>query len=182
MITEIQEHKVDLSLLPECAKILDIGCRGFLFTNYFRELGHDVIALDIDDLEGGPYERIAITGKTGKVGIQRFNDPQATRIASGNEIESFTLEDFCSAAQTPMWDLIKIDVEGAEKEIIESLTRPVAKQISIEFHLHTGIYSRFDVDNVVAKLYRLGYTAASHELTNQHGAGMNYWSSLFILS
>lgn len=181
MITEIHEHKVSLDLLPKCAKILDLGCRNFLFTNYFREIGHDVIALDIDDLEGGPYERIAITGKTGFVGVQKFSDPQATRTMPGDEVPAFTLEDFCAHAQTPMWDLIKIDVEGAEKEIIESLTRPLAKQLSIEFHLHTGIYSRFDVDNMVAKLYRLGYTAASHELTNQHGAGMNYWSSLFVL-
>jgi len=180
IITEIHEHKVCLDLLPMNAKILDIGCRNFLFTSHFRAQGHDVIALDIDDLEGGPYERIGIAGHTGYIGIQYSNDPQATRIMPGNEIECYTLEDFCALSQTPMWDLVKIDVEGAELEIIHSLTRPVAKQLSIEFHLHTGIYSVDDVDAMVCHLIRLGYQVIEHKLTSQHGAGMNYWSSLFV--
>lgn len=180
-ITQIHEHNVCLELLPDCAKILDIGARGFLFTNHFRKLGHDVIALDIDDLEGGPYERIAITGKSGLVGVDRTVDPQATKICEGDEVKAYTLEDFSALAQTPFWDLIKIDVEGAEFEIIQSLKKAPSKQLSIEFHLHTGIYSRFDVDTMVAKLVRLGYKIVSHELTSQHGCGMNYWSSLFVL-
>lgn len=181
MITEIHEHKVNLTLLPAKAKILDIGCRGFLFTNHFRDSGHDVTSIDIDDIEGGKYERCAIMGHTGLVGIETFKDPQATRTCPGKDIQCFTLHDFSDLVKIPFWDLIKIDVEGAELEIINSLTKAPSRQLSIEFHLHTGIYSRLDVDNMVAKLFRLGYKIASHELTSQHGAGFNYWSSLFIL-
>ena len=180
MIKEIHEHKVDLSRLPDKAKILDIGARGFLFTNHFRDLGHDVIAVDIDDFEG-KYERCAIMGHTGLVGIETFKDPQATRTCPGKDIKCFTLHDFSELAQVEMWDLIKIDVEGAELEIINSLKKAPAKQLSIEFHLHTGIYGEYEIGFMVRKLQSLGYSIASHELTSQHGAGFNYWSSLFIL-
>ena len=37
MVTTIAEHNVDESLLPEKATILDVGCQGFQFTNYFPE-------------------------------------------------------------------------------------------------------------------------------------------------
>lgn len=181
MIQEIHEHLVDTSLLPAKAKILDIGCRGFLFTDHFKRRGHDVTAVDIDDIEGGKYERLAISGHTGVIGIETFKDPQATRTCPGKDLECFTLHDFSDMVKTPFWDLIKIDVEGAELEIINSLTKAPAKQLSIEFHLHTGIYSDVDVKLMVKKLNSLGYIVASHELTSQHGAGFNYWSSLFIL-
>ena len=80
------------------------------------------------------------------------------------------------------WDLIKVDIEGAEYEAIMALTKAIAKQISIEFHLHTGIYQEAQVEEMVAHLEKLGYTTVSHEKTSDHGLPPNYWSSLFIFN
>lgn len=181
MITEIHEHSVDLSLLPEKAKILDIGCRGFQFTDYMRELGHVVTPIDIDDFPDKTYYRVAITGQDGRVGIHRNNDPQATRVTEGNELLSMSLDTFLNSLGLEQVDLIKIDIEGAEYQVIMSLKKPPAKQLSIEFHLHTGIYGQCEMMLMEGKLKSLGYEFIKHELTEQHGAGYNYWDSLFLL-
>ncbi len=181
MISEIFEHSVDLDLLPKQANILDLGCRGFAFTKYFRELGHKVWPVDIDILqEGQAYYHMAISNFEGRTGVLHTNDKQATRMKKGDEVPCHTIESFSKLAEVKRWDLIKIDVEGAEYEIIMSLTKAPAKQISVEFHLHTGIYTQKQMSEMENKLMTLGYTAAQHQLTEQHGAGYNYWNSLFI--
>jgi len=182
MITVIAEHSVDLDLLPPNAKVLDLGCRGFLFTDEMGRLGHNIFPVDIDQLpENRPYYRIAISDYDGKCGVHRENDKQATRIQEGDEVSCYTLESFSLACEVDVWDMIKIDIEGAELQVIQSLKRPPAKQLSIEFHLHTGIYGINEMTLMVAKLEALGYEAVSHEMTSQHGAGKNYWDSLFCL-
>lgn len=177
----IAEHTVDLDLLTEPSVIIDIGCRGFEFTNYFRKLNHRVYPIDIDVLHNPDYYRVAITGENGYVGVKRNKDPQATCVTEGNEIVSMTIEKFMSSENYNFVDLIKIDVEGSEKDIILSLVEPPAKQLSIEFHLHTGIYSYPEVALMVGKLKSLGYEVIQHELESRHGAGKNFWDSLFIL-
>jgi hypothetical protein len=181
MISEIHEHSVDLSLLPQQANIIDIGARGFQFTNYMRELGHKVTPIDIDAFHNQTYYRIAITGKDGRVGIEYGNDPQATRIKEGDELLSMRLDTFMNSIGLEFADLIKMDVESSEFDIIMSLKKPPAKQISCEFHLHLGVYSQKEMVLMEDKLRKLGYGFAQHQLTDRHGAGLNYWDSLFIL-
>jgi len=182
MIERIAEHLVDIDHLPMKGKIADIGCRGFLFTNEMRRRGHTVIPVDIDDLKESDYHKIAISDFDGLCGLVKSDDPQGTKIDKlGNGIDCFTLESFSKMFEVEFWDLIKLDVEGSEFEIIMSLQRAITKQFSIEFHLHTGAYKQHEVDQMTDKLKALGYSIASHEYTSQHGSGMNYWSSLFIL-
>jgi len=181
MITEIHEHSLDLSLLPEQANILDLGCRGFQFTDYMRVLGHKVTPVDIDDFPDRTYYRIAITGTDGRVGIHRNSDPQATRVTKGDELLSMTIETFSQSVGIEVWHLVKIDVEGSEYDIIMNLKKAPAKQLSVEFHLHTGIYTQKEVKQMEQKLHSLGYDAVQHKLESRHGAGYNYWDSLFIL-
>lgn len=181
MISEVYEHSVDLSLLPEKANIIDLGCRGFQFTNYMREMGHIVAPVDIDAFHNMTYYRIAITGNDGRVGIHYSKDPQATRIKEGDELLSMRLDTFINSLGWEFPDLIKIDVEGSEYDIIMSLKKAPAKQLSVEFHLHTGIYKQEQMKEMEDKLKSLKYEFASHELTERHGAGYNYWDSLFIL-
>lgn len=181
MIKTVAEHKVDMSLLPEKANILDIGCRGFQFYEYFKNLGHDVYPVDIDILETDhKYYLVGITDINGKMGVEKTNDPQGTRLKEGDEIIVYTLETFSALQGINKWDLIKMDVEGSEFNIIMGMTRPMAKQLSIEFHLHTGVYSEIGMQLMERQLKNLGYNPVSHELTNQHGAGFNYWDSLWV--
>lgn len=180
----ISEHIVDMDLLPEKSNILDLGCLGFDFTNYFRERGHNVKAVDIQHLDDLNYQMVAISDFNGTAYIVKNADKQAVRIqkeVTPYEITSKTLPELMKWYEIVFFDLIKIDVEGSEYEIIMSLDKAPAKQLSIEFHLHTGIYGKNEMDMMENKLKALGYEAVSHELTTQHSAGFNYWNSLFIL-
>ena len=181
MIEVIAEHSVAIDLLPEKAKILDAGCRGMLFTNEMRRLGHNVLAIDIDDLKRPDYYQIALGGKAGRVGIKRSADPQATSVCEGDEVMCFDLELLCKTSRCDFFDLIKLDIEGSEYEVIMSMDRPYCKQLSWEAHLHTGIYGPSGIIEMENKLLNLGYFPAKHDMTQQHGLGYNYWDSLFIL-
>lgn len=182
MITTIAEHSYDKHILPiHMADIIDLGCRGFAFTDAMRDLGHVVWPVDIDVLrENREYYRCAISDYNGKAGVIRIADPQGTKIGQGSEVDCYTLESFMEWLDIIEVDLIKMDVEGSEYEIILALTQPPARQLSIEFHMHCG-QTQKQVDEIVFKLSILGYKAVSHEKTTQHGAGFNYWDSLFIL-
>lgn len=195
-IQVIAEHSVDLDLLPQKANILDLGCRGFQFSKYFFEAGHNVHCVDCDPkievpLDLAPYYHcLAISDFDGLAAVIYDKDPQATRIIpyqpngktrSVNLIESKTLESFSRIVDVEFWNILKLDVEGAEYEIIVDLEQAPAKQLSIEFHLHTGIYGMNKIDEMVNHLKSLGYYPAKHELTIQHGLGNNFWDSLFIL-
>lgn len=182
----IAEHTVDLSLLELGADVLDIGCRGFEFTDTLLSKGYNVFAIDIDDFVGRKYVKGAIADFDGIVGIERFQDPQATRILKNPPpgmptIQCMTLKTFSKNCNVDMWGLIKIDVEGAEYPIIMSLDKAPAKQLSIEFHLHTGIYKQHEVDLMLEKLKSLGYEAVQHVYEARYCAGFNYWDSCFVL-
>lgn len=188
MKTVISEHSVDLNLLPPQSSILDLGCRGFMFTHAMRNKGHHVWPVDMDHLaEGQAYYQAAVSNKDGKVGILTSNDPQATRIGPVSDgiavIKSYTLHSLTEMflGKRRRWDLIKMDIEGAEFEVIMSMDRPYATQLSVEFHLHTKIYGQVEMRLMENKLEGLGYKTVSHEYTEMHGAGNNYWDSLFIL-
>lgn len=78
-------------------------------------------------------------------------------------------------------DVLKLDVEGTEYFLLSDKNfQPIPRQISVEFHLHchadihNRLYARC-MDNLL-KYYRI----AQHEMTQAHGAGWNYWNSLFI--
>lgn len=180
-IQVIAEHSVNMDLLPEKSNILDAGCRGFEFTDYFRDLGHNVRAFDIDNFPGKNYYMTAITGRTGRVGVKRFSDKNATKVCKGDDVCSETIENITKICQLDLWDLIKLDIEGSEKEVIMSLNKAPAKQLSIEFHAHCA-YGLEEIDKQVDKLISLGYDAVQHTIEKRHGLGFNAWDSLFILN
>lgn len=179
MIETVAEHS--FQPLKPGSKILDLGCRGFLFTDEMRRRGHNVCAVDIDKLERDDYHQIAISDYVGRAGIKKNGDPQATSIKKGGEVVCMDLEMLCTFTMTPFWDLIKMDVEGSELEIIRSLERAPARQLSIEFHLHTGIYKLESVEAMIARLHSLSYKTVKHDYTSEHGCGYNFWDSLFVL-
>lgn len=185
-IEKIEEHHVAVDLIPAKANILDLGCRGFKFTNYWRSIHggiHNVVAVDCDDLPGHEkeYHKIAISDYNGLCGIKKFDDPNATQIQYGDDVECFTLEKFMFALDVDQWDLIKMDIEGSEHKVLRNMMMPRAKQISVEFHMHLPQNDQAGIDKTVHHLLELGYEIATHEKTQEHGAGWNYWSSLFIL-
>lgn len=183
MIEVIAEHSVDTSLIPARAYILDAGCRGMIFTNEMRRRGHEVLALDCDRLENEVYMQLALSNKNCRVGVKHSSDPQATTICNGDGVDCVTLAELNDMFFNKdfVFDLIKLDIEGSEYEVIMSMDRQYAKQLSIEFHLHTGVYGEREMIEMENVLFDLGYTFVKHEKSKQHGMGYNYWDSLFIL-
>jgi hypothetical protein len=182
----IEEHHVAVDLIPAKANILDLGCRGFKFTNHWRFIHggtHNVVAVDCDRLRGyeREYHQIAVSDYNGLCGIKKFDDPNATQIQYGNDVECYTLEKLMQYMDVEQWDLMKVDIEGSEHKVLRNMLLPRAKQISVEFHLHLPNNDESDIEKTVHHLLELGYEIATHELTQAHGAGWNYWSSLFIL-
>lgn len=187
MIKTIAEHSYEDSLLHEGSLILDLGCRGFGFTDWMELSGYTVHSVDCDYLNANQfYYQIAISNENGTVRVLKNSDPQGTMITNILDISEYsvaclTLMSFSQMVGVGFWDLIKMDVESSEYQIIMSLPNAPAKQLSIEFHLHTGIYGDAEVKQMEDKLLSLGYFPVKHDKTNEHGAGFNYWDSLWIL-
>jgi FkbM family methyltransferase len=190
-IQTIAEHQVDMDLLSPMSRILDLGCLNFIYCNEMRRLGHTVYAVDIQDLQDEDYHRVAITNYNGYGYILHSADKQAARFVMDGDfrkhkgrverIKCQTLRAFMKSVGVDFFDLIKMDVEGAEHEIIMSLDKAPSTQLEIEMHMHTGIYTEQAVQKMIKHLHGLGYKTVSHEKTAQHGCGFNYWSSLFLL-
>ena len=177
MIT-IAEHTIDETLLPaQGAYILDAGCSTREFSKWFSPL-HKPFGIDIRWLDSS--HQYAITGHIGRVGVVYSKDLQATKIGSGDSIHAVTIEEFSRLVSVEFWDVIKLDIEGSEIDAICAMTKPMAKQITVEFHLHCG-QTMEDVQKAVDHLHSLGYRTHQHELSDRHCAGFNYWDSLFYL-
>ena len=181
MIEVIDCHSVDISLLYPGSKILDIGCRGFHFYNNLKKRGCEVYAVDPDWLDSNiPYYQCAISNFNGKCDLVHTSDPQAKYIKSGNSIEVFDLESFSQKVKIQEWDVIKMNCEGSEYQILPTIQRPIAKQLSLDFHEHTD--RKIGKDQIDQMLNRLtvwyDIKIASWEI--RHCAGYNYWDVLLI--
>jgi hypothetical protein len=78
-------------------------------------------------------------------------------------------------------DILKLDCEGSEYHILSDPNfQPIPKQISVEFHMHAHrqLHDQY-YDKCIENLLKW-YEPVQHELTQAHGAGFNYWGSLFV--
>jgi FkbM family methyltransferase len=77
------------------------------------------------------------------------------------ECHGVTLEEFMKENQISEIDLLKVDIEGAEKWLFQSASDDVlrsAKQITVEFHdFFPGSISRTEVQQICRRLTRLGF-------------------------
>lgn len=91
--------------------------------------------------------------------------------ASGREIRvpGTTLQSFVTAQNIAHIDLLKVDIEGAEKELFESLQPSDLdriSQITVEFHDFTGALTPTAVETIVDKLQSNGFRAIRFSHSN----------------
>lgn len=128
--------------------IIDAGARGEAFFNYTIESKNPYFGIDIEDL-GVPYVRTAaLTNHSGTTEAYFFGNGTGNFIKGINQepgntedrpcetksVQCITLQDIYNEIGTDI-DLLKLDIEGAEYEILENL-EPIPKQITVEFHEH----------------------------------------------
>lgn len=174
----IAEHSVKLERLPRRGNILDLGCRGFDFARHPKIAKHNVYCVDIDDLDGA-YFKIAVSDKDGACGIERTEDPQATHIKPGNDIPMMTIATLTKSLSVDKWDIIKMDIEGQELPVLWQCTHPIAEQISVEFHAHTGRQTKQQIDQLLDHLSQW-YHIHNRRWEERHCAGFNYWDILLM--
>ena len=183
-IQVIAEHSVDLDLLNG-GICIDAGCRGFLFSEAMRDAGCEVLSFDIEYMK--PPDNIkfscaAVMAFTGEIQYVDTIDLQAKYVSQSGWIK----RDCISLNDIYKWygenvDILKLDIEGSEYLVLsDEKFKPIPKQVSVEFHIHAHKKSHDEfyqkcMDNLLKH-----YVAVKHELTEAHGAGFNFWDSLFI--
>lgn len=192
----IAEHTVDLSLINRESKVLDLGCRAFSWSKAMLEYVDKVYCVDADNSVKSYDERLPVMS----VAVSDTNDKKMQFIKFGNGtgnylhrgtnpkpskateqvVTTLTLPAIINAAfGDGMADLIKMDIEGEEIPVLLSLKKPPARQISAEFHMHTGT-SEAQILEVIGHLSQW-YDLTFLDKSEKHGCGMNYWDVLFIL-
>jgi len=183
-IQEIAEHSVDVDLLNGGACI-DIGCLNFNFSTAIRDLGLNVYAFDIQKLnppEGIVYVNAAVTTRSGMVRYVLTEDKQAMYVSEvGTEqVESVSLNSIYDLVGNNV-DILKCDCEGQEYYLFSDENfKPIPKQLSIELHCHCQklLHERFYAGCIIN--IQKYYTAVKNDWYEAHGAGYNYWDTLFI--
>jgi hypothetical protein len=186
-IKVIAEHSVDLDLLSG-GICVDVGCRGFLFSEAMKNIGCEVWAFDMEDFEapdGIVYKKMAVSNWTGSGFFKDTLDPQAKHLITGAGIpvDVTNINDLYAefSRKGMAVDVLKLDAEGSEYLILSDPDfRPTPNQISVEFHehAHRGLHERYFSD-CMANLEK-HYVAVKHDRYKAHGCGLNWWDSLFI--
>lgn len=182
-VQTIAEHSIDLDLLSG-GICIDVGCRGFQFSEAMRDKGCVVFACDIEPMvapKGIQFAVHAVRSQRGNVYYTDTKDQQAKFISdSGLPVYAVPLS-FLYDSFIDNVDILKLDCEGSEYDILSDPNfQPIPKQISVEFHMHAhrALHDQY-YDVCMANLLKW-YDPVKHELTQAHGAGWNYWDSLFI--
>lgn len=187
-IKRIAEHSIDVDLLTG-GVCIDVGCRGFQFSETLRDLGCVVSAFDIENMEAPPgieFYNYAVLNKTGRIHYNDTKDQQAKHVCfdgqEGIPVLSLSLKEiYFEFFKGKTIDVLKCDAEGSEYLIFSDLNlEPAPRQITVEFHMHAHrqLHDQY-FDKCMENLLK-HYVAVKHELTSEHGAGYNYWDSLFV--
>ena len=191
MIEKIDTHSVFVPALKGLP-VLDAGCRGFKFAQHFAQKGHRVIAMDPaldvkDPPPGVILLKSALAATSGPVWFSTWKGLEADGIVepSGSpsmQIAGVTILDVMRGWEVPRWDVVKMDIEGAEYKILMNWPGPIANQITVEFHEHVPGANPQGWDFYGPMLAHLGqwYRVVQHEKLPYVG-GENYYDSVFVL-
>ena len=186
-------HTFEETLLGDGC-IIDVGCRGFEFSNHFNNKTVFCIDPDPDVFINRPQPPIgqasfdinyAISDKAGD--SEYYENGEATCLRQLHHFQdhrikpckTITMEDLYKITGENV-DILKLDCEGAEYIILGETFRPVPKQISVEFHHHcVPELHKQKYQEIVERLSK-DYTMHNDVWEQRHGCGFNFWDTLFI--
>jgi FkbM family methyltransferase len=188
-IKQVCEHSF---FSPIDGVVLDIGCGNFDFAKKVLEHGAThVIAVDPNRLLLPPNEdRISFinsaVGENTRKDIyvenenheenhlEKYSGDYITKQKSKYEIDVITIDKIMKDYKVEKFSLIKIDCEGAETEILRSITSCISEQITIEFHDHID-NSLYHIPYSFLNLYKI----ISNKKYERRGR-LSHWDSLFV--
>lgn len=176
--------------------IIDVGARGFEFSDHFPE--RMVYCIDPDEkvFEGRQQKypekpnrqyhlNLAISDKSGESAIYRNGEATVLKELDPDQAHPFipcktiTMDELYAITGTNV-DILKLDCEGAEYMILGETFKPIPKQISCEFHYHTiPDVHKANIDSIMERLQK-DYNVYNYDWTEANGSGYNFWDVLFI--
>ena len=112
--------------------------------------------------------------------LQRFSESWSPAGAREISVEMITLARLFELVEPNRVDLLKVDVEGAEWDVLSGLTPALAEridQITVEFHDFMDPSMRPRTEDCIAQLQTLGFR--SHCRGAEHRHGSPYFDCLF---
>jgi FkbM family methyltransferase len=198
MLTVIDNHSVDLNRLGKQATVLDVGCRGMRFAEDLAWRGHRVIALDPDptarpampfiNVEFFPLALVPKTESVHGTKLVLTEDPEARYVIPTDEdtdrpyilVGNITLQELMRDCRVEEFDLIKMNMEGGEFDILDTMQSPLAKQIVVSFHEHTSRKrGQAAIDGLIQRLGKW-YDVLRHEWDDRYCAGRNAWDTVLV--
>lgn len=142
---------------------------------YAFEPNPEVYEIFIRNIEANEYQSIvsaipkAVSNREGKVRLYIPAEESAqsslyaheTGVQSSIEVETLTLDKFFAGEGWPKVDLVKIDVEGAEVEVLEGMKEVVSRnaelKLIVEFNPGCQLKSVGNVEKIFETLITLGF-------------------------
>lgn len=172
------------SLMGPAPLVLDIGANEGDFTRAMvQEFGCRVHALEPNpylyaDLQGlaipgVTVHKIALADTRGPRPFVLMRDTEYSHFSSASDssiqVEAVTLGDLLSQVPKASIDLIKMDIEGAELDILECLPLEVMerfRQITVEFHQFLYPESRLRIEAIKKRFRDAGFWVVDFTRTN----------------
>lgn len=176
---EFYEFKIYDNFIHPGDVVLDVGASSGTFTNYCLDQGAkhvysvEPFPRSVNNLRKtfGDNNRVTIIDKglNKEKGKQKFyvkfdNSTmgslyhQDDKFEFTEEIDCITFQDLFIDYKLPKIDLWKIDTEGAEYAVFDSIENLDIERLIIEFH-----YNKGEVKRIIEKLEKWGYTYDIHE-------------------
>jgi FkbM family methyltransferase len=174
-VAVVEQHSFISDQLHDGTVVLDLGMNRGEFARLVsarykaRVLGVEPVADFANSLRQAGLEVLeaAVAGETGKISLHVHPTHGGTvverlggmeRVAL--EVDAVTLDDVFRHYDLDVVDLVKMDIEGAELDVLERVgvgTLERIKQISVEFHAFLNPEQRPRVEMITARLERLGF-------------------------
>lgn len=186
MIETIQDHTVHPRYLGTHSQVLDLGANYGLFAKAITaRFGCRCLAVEPSP---EPFAAIAETPlisklqaaaatKSGTVPFHIATDSVCSSLYAPNslvkiiEVRALSLPDLFDLVGVGSIDLLKMDIEGAEIDLINTCSPSMLqqiKQLSVEFHDQNGVTSASDVSATLARLHKLGFFSVRMSRQGHH--------------